>query len=287
MTDAAIPIAAPLSSRRSWVSKLRGKGVPWVSVIIFALILVAAIGGEAVAPHDPNELNLGAAFRPPSWLPGGSLNYLLGTDNLGRDILSRIIAGARISMITSFYAIIFAGGVGALVGMTAGYFGKVIDAIIMRLVDIQMSIPALALALVIAAVLSPSLSTVIIVISLTYWTWYARIIRGEIMSLKERDYVALAKVAGVSTPMIFFRHLLPNIMNTLAGARNPSGRPGHHFRGFAEFPRSRHSKSRRLMGPDAGRCPRIHHQRLVGHYVAGRSHHAGLSVGQSDRRLVA
>ncbi len=215
MTDAAIPIAAHLSSRRIWVSKLRSKGVPWVSVIIFALILVAAIGGEAVAPHDPNELNLGAAFRPPSWLPGRSLNYLLGTDNLGRDILSRIIAGARISMITSFYAIIFAGGVGALVGMTAGYFGKVIDAIIMRLVDIQMSIPALALALVIAAVLSPSLSTVIIVISLTYWTWYARIIRGEIMSLKERDYVALAKVAGVSTPMIFFRHLLPNIMNTL------------------------------------------------------------------------
>lgn len=101
----------------------------------------------------------------------------------------------------------------ALIGMIAGYFGKSVDAVIMRLVDIQMSI--LALALVIATVLSASLTTVIVVISITYWTWYARIIRGEILSLKERDYVALAKVAGCSTVTIFARHLLPNILNTL------------------------------------------------------------------------
>jgi peptide/nickel transport system permease protein len=98
--------------------------------------------------------------------------------------------------------------------MIAGYFGRWVDAVIMRLVDIQMSIPSLALALVIATVLSPSLTTVIVVISITYWTWYARIIRGEILSLKERDYVALAKVAGCSTPTIFRRHLLPNVLNT-------------------------------------------------------------------------
>jgi peptide/nickel transport system permease protein len=102
-----------------------------------------------------------------------------------------------------------------LIGLIAGYFGKSVDAVIMRLVDIQMSIPSLALALVIATVLSPSLTTVIVVISITYWTWYARIIRGEILSLKERDYVALAKVAGCSTATIFARHLLPNNLNTL------------------------------------------------------------------------
>ncbi|WP_213771872.1 ABC transporter permease [Bradyrhizobium sp. dw_78] len=216
MTDTAITIVASAQpAARGWVSRLRGKRLPWISLAIFALIIIAATGGEAIAPHDPNELNLAAAFRPPSWESGGSLDYLLGTDNLGRDILSRIIAGARVSMITSFYAIVLAGGIGALAGMVAGYFGKFVDTLIMRIVDIQMSIPALALALMIAAVLSPSLSTVIVVISLTYWTWYARIVRGEILSLKERDYVALAKVAGVSTPMIFFRHLLPNIMNTL------------------------------------------------------------------------
>jgi peptide/nickel transport system permease protein len=192
-----------------------GFGIPYLSLAIFTLVVVAAIGGENIAPHDPNGLDLGSAFKPPSWLEGGSIDYLLGTDNLGRDIFSRIIAGARISLEVALYAIVISGGIGALIGMIAGYFGKAVDAIIMRLVDIQMSIPSLALALVIATVLSPSLTTVIVVISITYWTWYARIIRGEILSLKERDYVALARVAGCSTATIFARHLLPNILNTL------------------------------------------------------------------------
>jgi peptide/nickel transport system permease protein len=192
-----------------------GSGIPYVSLAIFAFVVIAALGGENIAPHDANGLDLGSAFKPPSWLEGGSIDYLLGTDNLGRDIFSRIIAGARISLEVAIYAIVISGGIGALIGMIAGYFGKSVDAIIMRLVDIQMSIPSLALALVIATVLSPSLTTVIVVISITYWTWYARIIRGEILSLKERDYVALARIAGCSTATIFARHLLPNILNTL------------------------------------------------------------------------
>lgn len=197
-----------------WLRRIAGTGVPYLSLATFALVVIAAIGGEALAPRDPNGLDLGAAFRPPVWQAGGSLDHLLGTDNLGRDIFSRIIAGARISLTVAVYAIVISGGIGALVGMIAGYFGRWVDAAIMRLVDIQMSIPSLALALVIATVLSPSLTTVIVVISITYWTWYARIIRGEILSLKERDYVALAKVAGCSTPTIFRRHLLPNVLNT-------------------------------------------------------------------------
>jgi peptide/nickel transport system permease protein len=197
-----------------WLRRIAGPGVPYLSLAIFALVVIAAIGGEALAPHDPNGLDLSAAFRPPVWQSGGSLDHLLGTDNLGRDIFSRIIAGARISLTVALYAIVISGGIGSLVGMIAGYFGRWVDAAIMRLVDIQMSIPSLALALVIATVLSPSLTTVIVVISITYWTWYARIIRGEILSLKERDYVALAKVAGCSTPTIFRRHLLPNVLNT-------------------------------------------------------------------------
>jgi peptide/nickel transport system permease protein len=192
-----------------------GPGLPLASLVIFALVLIAAIGGENIAPFDPNGLDLGSAFHPPFWQDGGSIDHPLGTDNLGRDIFSRIIAGARISLTVAAYAIVISGGIGALVGMISGYFGGIVDTVIMRLVDIQMSIPSLALALVIATVLSPSLTTVIVVISITYWTWYARIIRGEILSLKERDYVALAKVAGCSTPTIFVRHLLPNILNTL------------------------------------------------------------------------
>jgi peptide/nickel transport system permease protein len=205
----------PHSAPRRMMRSIFGSGIPYLSLAIFALVVIAAIGGETIAPHDPNGLDLGLAFKPPSWLKGGSIDYLLGTDNLGRDIFSRIIAGARISLEVAIYAIVISGGFGALIGMIAGYFGKSVDAIIMRLVDIQMSIPSLALALVIATVLSPSLTTVIVVISITYWTWYARIIRGEILSLKERDYVALARVAGCSTSTIFTRHLLPNILNTL------------------------------------------------------------------------
>jgi peptide/nickel transport system permease protein len=195
--------------------KLFGSGIPYWSLLIFGLVVIAAIGGDNITPHDPNGLDLGSAFKPPSWLEGGSIDYLLGTDNLGRDIFSRIMAGASVTLTVAIYAIVISGGIGALIGMISGYFGGVVDTIIMRLVDIQMSIPSLALALVIATVLSPSLTTVIVVISITYWTWYARIIRGEILSLKERDYVALAKVAGCSTATIFVRHLLPNIINTL------------------------------------------------------------------------
>lgn len=208
---AAISRSAPQRMLRS----LFGRGIPWWSLLIFGLVVIAAIGGESMAPHDPNGLDLGSAFKPPSWQAEGAIDYLLGTDNLGRDIFSRIIAGARVTLTVAVYAIVISGGIGALIGMISGYFGGLVDTVIMRLVDIQMSIPSLALALVIATVLSPSLTTVIVVISITYWTWYARIIRGEILSLKERDYVAMARVAGCSTATIFVRHLLPNILNTL------------------------------------------------------------------------
>ena len=200
---------------RSWLAGFVGSGVPWVSIAVLAIVVLAAILGDIMAPHDPNGLNLGAAFRPPVWADKGGWAYPLGTDNLGRDILSRIVAGARVSLVSALYAIALSGGIGGLIGMISGYFGGAVDAVIMRLVDIQLSIPSLALALVIAAVFGANFETVVIVIVVTYWTWYARIVRGEILSLKERDYVALARVAGCGTATIFLRHLLPNIMNTL------------------------------------------------------------------------
>ncbi|HRO57817.1 MAG TPA: ABC transporter permease [Burkholderiaceae bacterium] len=193
----------------------RAAELPWFSLSVFAVLLVCAIGGELLFPHDPNALDLGLAFAPPAWQAGGSWAYALGTDNLGRDVLTRIMAGTRISLVVALYAIVISGGIGTVVGMIAGYVGGRVDTVLMRLVDIQMSIPALALALVLAAVLGPGFETVVIVIVVTYWTWYARIVRGEVLSLKERDYVALAKVAGCGTCTIFRRHLLPNILNTL------------------------------------------------------------------------
>jgi peptide/nickel transport system permease protein len=213
MASPAAPLPAGLLTRTLRLAQSRR--FPWVPAALLGLVLVAAVGGERLAPHDPNGLDLSHALRPPFWEARGDAANPLGTDNLGRDILSRIIAGAQISSIVALYAIGVSGAVGALIGMISGYFGKALDAVIMRVVDIQMSIPALALALVFAAVLSPGLATVVIVIAVTYWTWYARIIRAEVLSLKERDYVLLAKVAGCSTATIFRRHLLPNLLNTL------------------------------------------------------------------------
>jgi peptide/nickel transport system permease protein len=204
-----------LVSRAFSVARRRVSGVALAAMTVLALVVVLALLGEAAAPHDPNELDLASAFRPPFWQAGGSFAFPLGTDNLGRDILSRIILGCRVSLVVSLYAIALSGAIGAAVGMVCGYFGRLVDGVIMRFVDIQMSIPSLALALMLSAVLGPGFSTVIIVIVLTYWTWYARIIRGEILSLRERDYVAFAQAAGVSTFTIFRRHLLPNVLNTL------------------------------------------------------------------------
>ena len=195
--------------------RLVWRGVPWIALLVLAAVLACAAAGEWIAPFDANDMDLGAAFQPPVWQAGGGWDHLLGTDNLGHDILSRIIAGSRVSVVVAFYAIVLSGTLGALAGMVAGFFGGWADAVISRLVEIQMAIPSVALALILAAALSPGLPTVVTVIVLTYWTWYARIIRGEVLSLRRRDYVLLAQVAGVGTATVFRRHLLPNIGNTL------------------------------------------------------------------------
>jgi peptide/nickel transport system permease protein len=215
VTSAPVDAAATLSDVKPFGVRFRLKGVPWIPLFILTLVLIGAIGGEDIAPQDPNGLNLAGAFKPPFWEAGGSLEHVLGTDNLGRDVFSKIIVGARVSVIVSFYAIIFSGAIGTFLGIIAGYFGGWIDTVIVRIAEIKMSIPALALALILSATLDPGLTTVVIVIVFTYWTWYARIIRSEILSLKERDYVAFAKVAGCGPLTIFGRHLLPNIFNTL------------------------------------------------------------------------
>ena len=213
--ETTLATAAPQLPRHGWLRRLRGRGIPWLSLGFLLLLGIAAIGGEALAPWDPNALDLANVFKPPAWHAEGSAAHWLGTDNLGRDIASRIMAGARVSVTVALYVIVLSGGIGALIGLVAGFFGGVVDAVLMRLADIQMSIPSLALALVVAVVLDPSFSTVVIVIVITYWTWYARIIRSEVLSLKERDYVALARVAGCSNATILRRHMLPNVSNTL------------------------------------------------------------------------
>ena len=212
MSEAALP--RPLLAR--FLRLRRGEGgFPLLAAGTLALVLICALLGPWLAPHDAGKIALADAMTPPAWAEGGSAEHLLGTDNLGRDILSRIIAGARVSANVALYAIVISGAIGAGLGMAAGYFGGLVDAAISRLIDVQMSVPSIPLAMLFAAVLPPGEAMVIFIIVLSYWTWYARLVRGEVLSLRERDYIKLAKVAGVATPVIFYRHLAPNVLNLL------------------------------------------------------------------------
>jgi peptide/nickel transport system permease protein len=189
--------------------------VPWPVVVIFGVFVTTAIFAPVIAPYDPNEFDLAVKLRPPAWQEGGSTDHLLGTDSLGRDVLSRLIWGARISVTVALLAIASSLLVGVPLGLLAGYLGGWVDHAIMRFVDIMLCLPALLFAALIAAAFSPGLQTVIVVIALFSWMSYTRLIRGDILSLKERDYVQLAKVAGCSTPRILIRHILPQLINII------------------------------------------------------------------------
>lgn len=185
-----------------------------LAVMLFVLV-IPALFADYVAPHEPTKGNVLERLQPPAWLDGGSWKHPLGTDKLGRDMLSRIIYGARISLTIAAISIVCGGIVGTTLGLLAGYFGGLWDHIIMRLVDIKISIPSILLALILAAALGPSYFTVIIVVALTLWTRYARLVRGEVLSLRSQDFISRAKVAGASTTRIILRHLLPNVVNTI------------------------------------------------------------------------
>jgi peptide/nickel transport system permease protein len=183
--------------------------------ILFVILVLPALLAPWLAPHDPLEGRLFQKLKPPAWLTGGSWEYPLGTDPLGRDILSRLIFGARVSLSVSLVAIFIGGIAGTVLGLVAGYFGGWTDALIMRAVDIAFSLPTILLGLVLAVVIGPSFRTVIVIVAFLLWARYARQVRGEVLSVKERDFVAQARIAGCSHLRIMFGHILPNVVNTL------------------------------------------------------------------------
>src|SRR5687768_6552028 len=167
-------------------------------VLILVLLVVPAIFAPWLAPHDPLEGRLAHKLKPPVWTAGGSWEYPLGTDPLGRDILSRMIYGARVSLSVSLVAIFIGGIVGTVLGLFAGYFGGWTDALIMRAVDIAFSLPTILLGLVLAVVIGPSFRTVIVIVTFLLWARYARQVRGEVLTVKQRDFVAQARITGCS-----------------------------------------------------------------------------------------
>src|SRR5213083_1568467 len=199
----------------SWrFAALRVGNFPIIPTAIIVGLALVAIFADVIAPYNPEVGVLGDRFRPPFWQAGGTEAHLLGTDHLGRDVLSRLIFGARVSMVVGFTAVIFAGVVGTVLGILAGYLGGWVDQVIMRVTDAWLALPALVFAIFLATMLGPSMWNIVIILGLVYWTRYARVIRGEVLSLREREFVKLAEIAGASSRRVILRHILPNVVNT-------------------------------------------------------------------------
>jgi len=187
----------------------------WIGLAIVLGVVAVALFAPVLAPQDPQSGNLVMRFRPPFWQERGTIAHLLGTDSLGRDLLSRMIIGTRISLIVGFAAVALQGFLGCLLGLIAGYWGKWLDSLLMRLADIQLSIPFLILALAICAVLGSGVVNIIIVLGVTGWATYARIARATTLQQKEMTYVYAARAIGQKPFKILFKHILPNIASSL------------------------------------------------------------------------
>ncbi|WHY59690.1 ABC transporter permease [Cytobacillus firmus] len=197
-----------------WIKLLLQSKTGTVGFFIVSLVIFVAIFADILAPHNPASNNLGDMLKPPVWLDGGSQNYILGTDNLGRDILSRIIYGSRVSLLVGVFSVILAGFIGIIAGLLAGYYGGVIDNLLMRIVDSFLAIPSILFILVVLAVFDPSILVLIVVIGFTNWVTYARVVRGEVLSIKEREFVKASKSIGTNSLTIMLQHILPNILSS-------------------------------------------------------------------------
>lgn len=206
---ASVDVAPRADGGRRWTK------LPILPIAIILLVLVIpALFAEVIAPHDPLAGGLRIRLQPPAFM-GGTSEHILGTDRAGRDIFSRIIYGSRISLTIAALGIFFGGAVGVTLGLIAGYVGGLVDNLIMGLVNMTLSLPAILIALVLATVYGPQFTSIIVVIAFSLWAVYARQVRGEVLSLRERDFVARSRVAGASHLRIVLRHILPNVFNTL------------------------------------------------------------------------
>jgi peptide/nickel transport system permease protein len=206
----ALSQGASGGARSLWLGK------PVLALVFCALLIIAAALGDIIAPYGATDPDFATSLVPPCWMQDGSIAHLLGTDQLGRDILSRLIAGARISLLTATAAIFVAGTFGVLLGLIAGYYGGISEVVIMRLTDAFLALPFILMALALVAALGSGLGNIILVMILTNWARYARLMHSEALSIKHRDFVTLARIGGVSRIRIALRHILPNAMNSVA-----------------------------------------------------------------------
>jgi peptide/nickel transport system permease protein len=184
----------------------------WVGGAILLLLVICGLAAPLLAPFDPQEQTLEDRLRPPSWIAQGRGPYLLGSDNLGRDILSRIIYGSRISILVGATTVILAGLLGCFLGAVAGYFGDLTDEVINKMTEIFLAFPFLLMAIALMAFLGQGLVNLILALMITRWVQYCRVVRGEVLSLKERDFVTAARALGGRDFYILLRHVVPNTL---------------------------------------------------------------------------
>ncbi len=202
------PAVPAVAARR----RLRLPLFPLAMIVVF---VAAALAAPLLPLPDPTVQSLRARFKPPAWVEGGSREHALGTDRLGRDLLSRIVWGARVSLAAGVVTVLVSSAFGAAVGLAAGYYGGRIDALLMRITDATLSFPVILLALILAVTVGPSFTNVVVAIAVILWARYARVIRGQVLTLMQLDFVAQARLAGAGAWRIIMRHLLPNTLGTL------------------------------------------------------------------------
>jgi peptide/nickel transport system permease protein len=200
-------------AEREWVALLRRlvrRRTALFGMLVVLVVMLAALAAPLVAPFDPLEQDIGQRLREPGWQDAQGRVHPLGTDHLGRDILSRIIFGSRIALLVGLAAVVISGVLGMIIGLVAGYFGGRMDDFLMRLADIQLAFPFILLAIAVIGVLGPSLRNIIIVIGVSSWVVYARVVRGEVLSIREREYVHAAVALGSRHWRVLMTHVLPN-----------------------------------------------------------------------------
>jgi peptide/nickel transport system permease protein len=214
VSSAGHPRSDP-ASRLPLQSQQRSRRWPVVSISIIVVFVLVALLAPLLSPADPYEQSLRLRFRPPVWDERGSWANPLGTDRLGRDMLSRILWGSRVSLAAGVVTVLIASAFGAAIGLVAGYYGGRVDATLMRVTDATLAFPVILLALILAVTVGPSFTNVVIAIAVILWARYARVIRGQVLTLMQLDFIAQARIAGAGAWRVITRHLLPNTLNTL------------------------------------------------------------------------
>lgn len=205
----------PTSRLRSVAARATSSLSAQISLIILGLVLICALFPAAIAPRDPFTQDLSLRLLPPAWTERGIPGYWLGTDQLGRDTLSRIIEGTRITVLVSLFAVAVSGIVGVAAGLASGFYGGKTDAVILRLIDIQLAFPLILLVIAVVAVVGPSLTNLIIIMGLSGWPRFARVVRGSVLTVRNLEFVDAARSVGASRLRIMTHHILPNILSAI------------------------------------------------------------------------